>query len=157
PDVARARRPACRGAGPRGGHRSRRKGQVERGLEATMAGTSGAAGGKGRNLGIRGIESVDFVVHDLARSERFYTEKMDFTVAGRSTAKHEQETGERSVVFDAARVRVQCTSPLDKDSRAAKFLRSHPDGVRTLTLRVESVEHAWRTLESRGANFVDDV
>ncbi len=113
--------------------------------------------GQVRNLGIRGIDHVDFVVHDLARSERFYTEKMDFAVAARSTAKHEQEVGERAAIYDAARVRVQCTMPLDKSSRAAKFLHAHPDGVRALTFRVESLDHARKTLESRGANFLGEV
>lgn len=110
-----------------------------------------------RNLGIRGIDHVDFVVHDLARSERFYAQKMDFAVTARSGAKLEAETGERSVVFDAARVRVQCTAPLDATSAAGKFLRAHPDGVRSLTFRVASVEHAWKTLEARGANFLADT
>jgi 4-hydroxyphenylpyruvate dioxygenase len=110
-----------------------------------------------RNLGIHGIESVDFVVHDLARSEQFYTQKMDFAVAARSSARHEQATGERSAVFDAARVRVQCTAPLDAGSRAGRFLKAHPDGIRSLTFRVASVEHAWKTLEKRGANFLGEV
>ena len=110
-----------------------------------------------RNLGIRGIDHVDFVVHDLARSEKFYTQKMDFGVTARSTAKLEQETGERSAVYDAARVRVQCTMPLEKSSHAAKFLAAHPDGIRSLTFRVASVEHAWKTLEKRGANFLGEI
>jgi len=110
-----------------------------------------------RNLGIRCIDHVDFVVHDLVRSERFYAEQMDFAVAARSSAKYEQETGERAVVFDAARVRVQCSAPVAKDSHAAKFLRAHPDGIRAVTFRVASVDHAWKTLEQRGANFIDEV
>lgn len=109
-----------------------------------------------RNLGIRGIDHVDFVVRDLARSKAFYTEKMDFGLAASSGPAYEQATGERSLIFDAARVRVQCSTPLEKDSPAARFLRAHPDGVRSLTFRVESLDHAWKTLDKRGANFISE-
>ena len=110
-----------------------------------------------RNLGIHSLDHVDFVVHDLARSREFYTGKMDFAETARSSTALEQETGERSAVFDAAKVRVVCTVPLDKSSRAAKFLRAHPDGVRTVAFRVHDLQHAWKTLEQRGANFVGEV
>lgn len=119
---------------------------------------AGAPTGHGdvRNLGIRGIDHVDFVVHDLERSRQFYARRMDFTEAARSGAAYEQETGERTAVFDAARVRVQCSAPLEQDSGAARFLRMHPDGIRAVTFRVASLDHAWKTLESRGANFLGE-
>lgn len=123
-----------------------------------MAQSPSAAAGKDlRNLGIRGIDHIDFVVRDLERSRRFYTGKMDFAETARSGAAFERETGERAAVFDAARVRVQCSTPLEKDSNAARFLKGHPDGVRALTFRVASVEHAWKTLETRGANFLGEI
>jgi 4-hydroxyphenylpyruvate dioxygenase len=109
------------------------------------------------NLGIRAIDHIDFVVRDLERSRRFYADKMDFGVSAQSTAKHTQETGEKAIVFDAARVRVQCSTPTTKDSDAARFLRAHPDGVRAITLRVADLAHAQKTLESRGANFLGEV
>jgi 4-hydroxyphenylpyruvate dioxygenase len=125
-----------------------------------MAKAPAAAGatspGDVRNLGIRGIDHVDFVVHDLERSRQFYARRMDFTETARSGAAYEQETGERTAVFDAARVRVQCSAPLEKDSGAARFLRMHPDGIRAVTFRVASLDHAWKTLESRGANFLGE-
>ncbi|HUR61926.1 MAG TPA: VOC family protein [Candidatus Thermoplasmatota archaeon] len=109
------------------------------------------------NLGIRAIDHIDFVVRDLERSRRFYADKMDFGVAAQSSARHTEETGEKAIVFDAARVRVQCSTPVTKDSDAARFLRAHPDGVRAITLRVADLAHAQKTLESRGANFLGDV
>lgn len=112
---------------------------------------------KGSGLGIRGIDHVDFVVHDLERSRSFYEKSMDFTVAATSPAAYERETGERAMVFDAARVRVQCTVPLEKDARAAKFLKAHPDGVRAVVFRVDSVDQAWKELEKRGANFLGEI
>jgi len=109
-----------------------------------------------RNLGIRGIDHVDFVVRDLERSRQFYASRMDFAETARSGAAYERETGERAAVFDAARVRVVCSTPLEKESRAGKFLKAHPDGIRAITFRVEDLDHAWRTLESRGANFLGE-
>src|ERR1041385_910275 len=110
-----------------------------------------------RNLGIQAIDHVDFVVHDLERSRQFYGKRMDFAEAARSGAAYERETGERCAVFDAARVRVQCSAPLEKESGAARFLRAHPDGIRALTFRVADLQHAWKTLESRGANFLAEA
>ena len=107
-----------------------------------------------KNLGIRGIDHVDFVVRDLARSRQFYASRMDFAETARSGPAYERETGERAAVFDAARVRVVCSAPVEKASRAGKFLAAHPDGVRAVAFRVEDLDHAWRTLETRGANFI---
>ncbi len=110
-----------------------------------------------KNLGIKGVERVDFVVRNLDRSQGFYTNKMDFAQIARSNDDYVGETGERTVIFEAAKVRVQVTSPESDDSLAAKFLRSHPDGIRTVAFRVQDLDHAWKTLEERGANFVDEV
>lgn len=115
------------------------------------------AASKGSGLGIRCIDHIDFVVRDLARSRQFYAQRMDFAAVASSNAAYERETGETALVFDAARVRVQCSSPKETDSRAAKFLKAHPDGVRAVTFRVDSVDAARKTLESRGANFLGEV
>lgn len=112
---------------------------------------------KGSGLGIRGLDHVDFVVHDLARSKKFYRDMMDFSLTGQSTPAFEERVGERVAVFDAARVRVQCSSPVQKDSDAARFLRQHPDGVRAVVFRVDSVDAAHKTLEARGANFLGEI
>src|SRR2546429_50639 len=82
------------------GPRTRRNRQVLHHLASSMAAAV-------RNLGIRGIDHIDFVVHELERSRAFYAGKMDFRATAHSTAKSEAESGERAVVFDAARVRVQ--------------------------------------------------
>jgi 4-hydroxyphenylpyruvate dioxygenase len=111
----------------------------------------------GSGLGLRAIDHIDFVVHDLPRSKQFYTQKMDFAETARSGPKYEEETGEAAAVFDAARVRVQCSAPLRKDSHAGKFLKAHPDGIRAIVFRVASVDSAWKTLEARGANFLGEI
>jgi 4-hydroxyphenylpyruvate dioxygenase len=121
---------------------------------APATATAQGSGKELRNLGIQAIDHVDFVVHDLDRSRQFYGKRMDFAETARSGPAYERETGERAAVFDAARVRVQCTAPLEKDSNAARFLRHHPDGIRAITFRVADLDHAWKTLDSRGANIL---
>lgn len=108
------------------------------------------------NLGIKGIDHVDFVVRDLERSDRFYMDKMGLRLTATSTEAQETETGERTHVYEAARVKVACSTPLEKTSLAGKFLQNHPDGVRTVAFAVADLDHAWRTLEERGANFLDE-
>ncbi len=108
------------------------------------------------NLGIKRIESVDFVVHDLARSRSFYEEKMDYRVVATSSDDYTAATGEETILFQAGRARVQVTAPVEKSSHAARFLRNHPDGVRHVNFLVESVDHAFKTLDSRNANIIDE-
>ncbi len=108
------------------------------------------------NLGIKRIESVDFVVHDLARSRAFYEDKMDYRVVATSNEESITATGEDTIIFQAGRARVQVTAPVEKTSHAARFLRNHPDGVRHVNFLVESVDHAFKTLDSRNANIIDE-
>lgn len=109
------------------------------------------------NLGITRLDHVDFVVHDLERSEDFYGDKMDFARIAQSNPDLENETGERSAVYEAARVRMRITQPLENESHAGKFLRHHPDGVRTVAFRVKDAEHAYKVLDERGGNLIDEV
>lgn len=109
------------------------------------------------NLGIKRVESVDFVVRDLERSRAFYQDKMDFQLVAQSSDDHTAATGERSLVFDAARARVQVTAPVKGEgSHAERFLRNHPDGIRHVNFLVESVDHAHKVLDERNANIIDE-
>ncbi len=112
------------------------------------------------NLGIKRVESVDFIVHDLERARRFYADKMDFRLVAQGNEGYAAETGEETLVFDAARARIQLTAPAegDKNSHAARFLRNHPDGIRHVNFLVESVEHAYKVLDQdRNANIIDEI
>jgi 4-hydroxyphenylpyruvate dioxygenase len=109
------------------------------------------------NLGIKRIDHVDFIVHDFERSVDFYGNKMDFRAIAKSNADSEAELGEQSVLYEAARARVQITAPLEGSSHAAKFLKNHPDGIRKVAFRVQDAAHAFRMVEERHANIVDEV
>lgn len=108
-------------------------------------------------IGIVRLEGLHYYVHDLERSRRFYTEKLDFAETAASTPELEREGRQRSAVFEAGAVRVLCSQPVGEGGRAWRWLRKHPDGVGTLVFEVEDIQRSFRLLEERGATPVTDV
>jgi 4-hydroxyphenylpyruvate dioxygenase len=111
----------------------------------------------GHGLGIVGWDCYEFIVGDLERSHRFYTEHMEVPETAVLDERAAAARGEQAVLFSAGKAQVMCVTPSDPDSRAGRWLRRHPDGVAVLGLRVRSVEEARRRLEQRGATFVGPV
>jgi 4-hydroxyphenylpyruvate dioxygenase len=109
------------------------------------------------SIGIIGYDSFHFVVSDLVRSRRFYAEALGFTEIARSGKEKVERGGEEASVFGAGQIRVLVSTPVRKDSRAARYLRIHPDGISSLAFRVKDVEAAWKFLDGRGATFLSDV
>jgi len=109
------------------------------------------------SLGIIGFESYDFVVTDLARSRRFYVDLLDFREVARGSAARTSATGEEAAVFRAGKVQVQVSSPLHQRSRAARFLKWHPDGIREVSFRVKDLDATWAFLSGRGATPVSAI
>jgi len=109
------------------------------------------------SLGILGYDSFHFIVADIARSRRFYTDAMGFTEVAAASAAKVKKGGEEASVFGSGLIRVLVSTPVRKDSRAARYLRIHPDGISSLAFRVRSVEQAWAFLEKRGGTFLSDI
>src|SRR5512140_1392855 len=109
------------------------------------------------SLGIVGYDSFHFVVQDLERSRRFYAQALGFTEVARASASKIEKGGEVASVFGAGQIRVLVSTPIRKDSRAARFLRIHPDGIASLALRVRDIRAAWDFLATRGATFLSDI
>jgi 4-hydroxyphenylpyruvate dioxygenase len=109
------------------------------------------------SLGITGIESVHWYVHDLERSRRFYTEGLDFAEPGGSSPELEKEGRQKSLVFQAGNVVQVVSQPVGEGGRAWRYLRKHPDGVGTLNFQVRDIEHTFRLLEQRGGTFITDI
>jgi 4-hydroxyphenylpyruvate dioxygenase len=109
------------------------------------------------SLGIKRLESVNYYVHDLERSRRFYTTVMDFAEIGGSSAELTRAGRQKSLAFMAGNCVVVCIEPRGEGGRAWRWLRKYPDGVGTLNFEVEDVERAFRLLESRGGTPIDDV
>jgi 4-hydroxyphenylpyruvate dioxygenase len=108
-------------------------------------------------LGILGIEALHYYVHDLERSRRFYTERLDFAEIAASGAVIEQDGHQKSAVFQAGGVRIVCSQPMGEGGRAWRYLRKHPDGVGTVVFLVEDAERCFRLLDERGGTPITDV
>ncbi len=108
-------------------------------------------------IGIRRLEALHYYVHDLERSRRFYTEKMDFAEIAVSGDQLARAGRQKSALFEAGDARVLCSQPAGEGGRAWRFLRKHPDGVGTLVFEVEEIERAFRLLEERGGTPITDV
>jgi 4-hydroxyphenylpyruvate dioxygenase len=109
------------------------------------------------SLGINGLESVHWYVHDLERSRRFYVDGLDFAEQGVSSPELEKQGKQKSAVFQAGNVVLVVSQPVGEGGRAWRYLRKHPDGVGTLNYQVEDIDKAYRLLEQRGATFITDV
>jgi 4-hydroxyphenylpyruvate dioxygenase len=109
------------------------------------------------SVGITRLEGIHYYVHDLERSRRFYTDKLDFVETWRSSPELEREGRQRSACFCAGNIQVTCSSPIGDGSRASRFLSKHPDGVGTLVFEVEDAERTFHLLEERGGTPIDDI
>ena len=112
---------------------------------------------KGSSLGIVGYDSYEFVVADAERSRKFYTEMMDVPAVARLDERVAADRGEDAMLFTAGKAQCVCVTPRERGSAADRWLTRHPDGVRTVGLRVREIEHTRRVLGERGAAFCTDT
>ncbi len=109
------------------------------------------------SLGIIGYDSYEFIVSDLERSRRFYTEMMDVPQIGQLDDKEAARRGENALLFLAGKALFSCVTSKERGSRADRWLKRHPDGIAVLGFRVRDIDHTRRTLEHRAATFCSDV
>jgi catechol 2,3-dioxygenase-like lactoylglutathione lyase family enzyme len=57
------------------------------------------------SLGILGYDSFHFIVSDIARSRRFYTDAMGFTEVAAASAAKVKKGGEEASVFGSGQIR----------------------------------------------------
>ena len=112
---------------------------------------------KGSGLGIVGYDGYEFVVADAERSRKFYTEMMDVPEVARLDEAVAAERGEDAVMFRAGKAQCICVTPRDRGSASDRWLSRHPDGVRTVGLRVRDIDHTRRVLSDRGATFYSET
>ncbi|HSO36293.1 MAG TPA: VOC family protein [Labilithrix sp.] len=108
------------------------------------------------HLGITGYDSFHFVVENLERSRKFYTENFDFKEVARAGDELVERSGQQSVVFGAGEVRVCVSTPLRQQSKAARYLQRHPAGVMSLAFQVKNLDETIAFLEQRGGTFLAD-
>jgi 4-hydroxyphenylpyruvate dioxygenase len=109
------------------------------------------------SLGIKRLEGIHYYVHDLERSRKFYTGKLDFAETWRSSPDLDKAGKQKAACFEAGNIRVVCSSPAGDGGRAARFLSKHPDGVGTLIFEVKDIEKTFRLLEERGGTAISDI
>ncbi len=109
------------------------------------------------SLGIVRLEALHSYVHDLERSRRLLTGRLDFAETAGSGPELERAGRQRSALFEAGGVRVVCSQPLGEGGRAWRWLRKHPEGVGTLVFEVEDAQRTFDLLEERGGTPVTDV
>ena len=107
-------------------------------------------------LGLLGYDSYHFVVENLERSRKFYSDVLDFKEVARASDELTARGGQQSVVFGAGDARVVVSAPLSQGSKAARFLRRHPAGVMSLGFRVKNLDHAIAYLEAHGGTLLAD-
>lgn len=112
---------------------------------------------KGSGLGIVGYDGYEFVVADAERSQKFYNEMMDVPVVARLDEDAAAESGEDAVMFQAGKAQCICVTPRERGSAADRWLKRHPDGVRTVGLRVRDIDHTRRVVGERGGTFCSEV
>lgn len=110
-----------------------------------------------KNLGITGYDGLRFVTLDLNRSRSFYLENLDFKMTARSTSEWEERTGDKAEVYSAGDIRIEIVEPQSDDSWGAYHRRFHPAGIGKVNFAVKDIEAAWKTLEGRGATFIDEI
>ena len=108
-------------------------------------------------IGIKRLEGIHYYVHDLERSRKFYTGKLDFAETWRSSPELEDHGRQKSACFSAGTINIVCSQPLGGGGRAYRFLTKHPDGVGTLIFEVEDAERTFALLEERGGTAIADI
>lgn len=108
-------------------------------------------------LGIRRLLGVHYYVRDLARSQRFYVDYMDFAELGRGSDDLERRGKQRSLVFGAGDVAIVCSTPLGPGGRAHRYLSKHPDGIGTIAFEVDDIAHTFATIERDGGTPITEI
>ncbi len=108
------------------------------------------------SLGVTGYDSFHFVVENLDRSRKFYTERFDFKEVARAGDELVERSGQQSIVFGAGDARVCVSTPLRQQSKASRYLKKHPSGVMSLAFRVADLDDTMTFLEKRGGTFLAD-
>src|SRR6266498_3985589 len=105
------------------------------------------------SLGLLSFDSYHFVVENLERSKHFYHDVLGFTEVAHASAELVRTSGQQSIVFGAGDARVCVSTPLTQSSQAARYLKRHPAGVMSLSVRVKNLDVAIRLLEGRGGTL----
>ncbi|MFT5432080.1 MAG: 4-hydroxyphenylpyruvate dioxygenase [Myxococcota bacterium] len=108
-------------------------------------------------LGIIGVDSFHFFVHEPERSDGFYRNGFGWVPVARSGDTMSERTGQQSTVYGGGDIRVVVSHPTSDTCRAARYLRRHPDGIGSMTFEVTDIERTWDFLCARDATPIHPI
>ncbi len=112
-------------------------------------------------LGILGVHSFHYFVHDAERSRVFYEDNFGWHPAYTSSADSVARTGQTSTVYQAGDIRVAVSTADVAEGalqpRAARWLSRHPDGIGNISYVVQDIDRAWAFLTSRDATPIHTI
>jgi 4-hydroxyphenylpyruvate dioxygenase len=109
------------------------------------------------SIQIRRLAGIEHYVRDLARTRRFYVERMGLLEVGGSPRNQRRSAGHESRVFRAGSLDLICSSPREPASPAARYLARHPDGIGSLVFEVADIRRAFARLERNGATPLAEI
>src|SRR6266513_5373615 len=104
---------------------------------------------------IQNFDYLEFYVGNAKQAAYYYSNAWGFT----PIAYAGLETGVRdrtSFAQEQGNVRLVMTSPLGPEGEIAEHVKLHGDGVKTIALRVEDAERAYREATKRGAHGIEE-
>lgn len=112
-------------------------------------------------LGILGVHSFHYYVHEAERSRVFYEDNFGWHPSYRSQPDVVARTGQASTVYQAGDIRVAVSTATPTANglqpRAARWLRRHPDGIGNISYLVEDIDRAWTFLCGRDATPIHAI
>jgi 4-hydroxyphenylpyruvate dioxygenase len=108
-------------------------------------------------IGIERLAALGYYVHDLDRTRRFLTERLDFEEIAASSPGMEERGGHRGAVLRAGDCTLIVVEPTGEGGPARRFLSRHPEGIGTVYLDVDDAARAFALIEERGGTPITDV
>lgn len=109
------------------------------------------------SIQIQRLAGIEHYVRDLARTRRFYVERMGLVEVGGNAGAAARASEHESRVFRAGNVDLICSSPRSPSSAAARYLARHPDGVGSVVFEVTDIRRAFARLEHNGATPIGEI
>src|SRR5713226_2105355 len=104
---------------------------------------------------IQNFDYLEFYVGNAKQAAYYYTHAWGFipiAYAGLETGLRDRS----SYVLEQGNIRLVVTSALGPEGEIAEHVKLHGDGVKTIALRVDDAERAYREATSRGARGVQE-
>lgn len=110
-----------------------------------------------KHLGLQRIRYIEFAVHHLADHVRFYEQQLFCEPLARTSPEAALGAEHVSMLYGAGEARIVLSEPTSACARAARFLRSHPEGIMCVAFDVEDIAHAFEFLLARGATPTGEI